>query len=84
MEARDKVVASPSQPAMPPQPSLLDDAAAVSTMLIIFSFSYFILPVIAPLTLLYLTLQVRPARGRFSAARAFALTLRCCRVHVLQ
>ena len=57
-----------SPPAQPP--TLLDDAAAVVTMLIIFASSYFILPVIAPLTLLRLAWRVRAlARRRQQGSR---------------
>ena len=44
----------------PPQPATwLDEVAAVVTMLLVFASSYFILPVIAPLTLLHMAWRVR-------------------------
>ena len=48
----------------PRPPTWLDDVAAISTMLLIFACSYFILPVIAPLTLLRMAWRVRALSRR--------------------
>ena len=61
-EGRETVASGVYSP--PPQPATwLDEVAAVLTMLLVFASSYFILPVIAPLTLLRMAWRVR-ARAR--------------------
>ena len=61
-EGRETVASGVYSPQ--PQPATwLDEVAAVLTMLLVFASSYFILPVIAPLTLLRMAWRVR-ARAR--------------------